>query len=175
MAHPEQRQFVQSLKQRFPEYFNQKKVLEIGSLNLNGTIRDLFENCRYIGVDIGPGPGVDLIARGEDLSFASNHFDVVTSTECFEHAPAWAKILNNMIRMSKGLVFFTCATTGRPEHGTLQCSPWDSPHTASNYYKNVTEDDVRVACDLHLLKDFGFSTNETSHDLYFYGLKGETK
>jgi hypothetical protein len=175
MAHAQQIQFVSDLKDQFPEFFVNKKVLEIGSLDLNGSIRSFFENCRYLGVDVGPGPGVDLIARGEDLEFSGNYFDVVASTECFEHTPNWARILNNMIRMSKGLVFFTCATTGRAEHGTTRCNPWDSPHTAGTYYHNVTEEEVLAACDLSALKTYAFSTNHESHDLYFYGIKGETK
>jgi len=171
MAHPQQMAFVAHLKDRFPQYFKAQKVLEVGSLNLNGTIRSFFEQCMYLGVDVGPGPGVDMVAKGEDLTFDAGQFDVVCSTECFEHAPRWADIFNNMTRMSKGLVFFTCATTGRPEHGTKRSNPWDSPHTAGDYYMNVTEADVREKCDLSQFEDFGFQVDDEAHDLYFWGIK----
>lgn len=171
MAHPAQMAFVARLKEQFPESFKNKKVLEVGSLNLNGSIRSFFEQCSYLGVDVGPGPGVDMVAKGEDLTFDANQFDVVCSTECFEHAPRWPDIFNNMVRMSKSLVFFTCATTGRAEHGTNRCNPWDSPHTAGDYYANVTEADVREKCDLSAFKEFGFEVDESAHDLYFWGIK----
>lgn len=41
-----------------------------------------------------------------------------------------------------GLFLFTCASEGRPEHGTKATSPQDSPFT-TNYYKNLTEADIR--------------------------------
>lgn len=171
MAHPQQMAFVASLKEKFPDCFVRQSVLEIGSLNLNGSIRPFFEQCSYIGVDVGPGPGVDIVIRGEDLAYSDGFFDVVASTECFEHTEAWPLILAKMIRFSNRLVFFTCATTGRPEHGTKRCNPWDSPHTAGDYYQNVTEADVREKCDLSQLEDYAFITDDTSHDLYFWGIK----
>lgn len=171
MAHPQQMAFVARLKDKFPDYFVRKSILEIGSLNLNGSIRQFFEQCQYVGVDVGPGPGVDVVSKGEDLTYSSRLFDVVCSTECFEHAALWPEIFANMVRMSDRLVFFTCATTGRAEHGTTRCNPWDSPHTAGDYYQNVTEADVREKCDLTQFQEFGFEVDEQAHDLYFWGIK----
>lgn len=171
MAHPAQMAFVVRLKEKFPEYFQRQTVLEIGSLNLNGSIRPYFEQCTYVGVDVGPGPGVDVVAKGEDLTYAEGSFDVVCSTECFEHTAAWPQIFANMVKFANKLVFFTCATTGRPEHGTSRCNPWDSPHTAGDYYANVTEADVREKCDLSEFVAYGFEVDEQAHDLYFWGVK----
>jgi hypothetical protein len=39
MAHLEQKVYIKSIKDKFPYYFNNTKVLEIGSLNINGSIR----------------------------------------------------------------------------------------------------------------------------------------
>lgn len=171
MSHPAQLAFIASVKERFPDMFQRKSVLEVGSLNLNGTIRDFFEQCTYIGVDLAKGPCVDVVDKGEDLSYADGSFDVVASCECFEHAPEWARIFNNMARMSSKLVFFTCATTGRPEHGTTKTNPWDSPFTAHDYYQNLTEEDIRRDCDLGQFYYYEFSTNEDAKDLYFWGFK----
>lgn len=170
MSHPAQMVFVGSVRDRFPELFKNRKVLEIGSLNINGTIRVFFENCIYTGVDLGAGPGVDLVARGEDLEFPDASFDVVASCECFEHNPQWAKTFDNMTRMSRKLVFFSCATTGRPEHGTRRTSPYDAPF-CGDYYDNLTEADFRRRCDLSAYEDFEFSTNAQARDLYFWGVK----
>ena len=170
MSHQAQLDFVAIVRAMYPDYFVGKKVLEIGSLNINGSIRPFFEQCTYVGVDLGEGRDVDVVARGEDLTYADGSFDVVASCECFEHNPEWVATLNNMIRMSSGLVFFSCATTGRPEHGTPRTSPHDAPF-CGEYYRNLTEEDVRSAIDLSVFEDYQFLTNDMAHDLYFWGIK----
>ena len=170
MSHQAQLDFVASLRFKFPEYFVGKKVLEVGSLNINGSIRPFFEQCTYVGVDLGEGADVDVVARGEDLTYDDGDFDVVASCECFEHNPEWVATLENMIRMASGLVFFSCATTERKEHGTRRTSPWDAPF-CGDYYRNLTEEDVRQEIDLSVFKRYEFSTNSDCHDLYFWGIK----
>ena len=172
MSHPAQMNFVSNVQKRFPDLFSNTNVLEIGSLDINGSIRTFFTNCNYIGVDIGPGKGVDVVCAGQDLTYPDNSFDVVASCECFEHNPYWVDTFNNMIRMSRCLVFFSCATTGRNEHGTTRTSPSDAPY-CGDYYANITEEDVRSKCDLSAFKEYEFSVDKNSHDLYFWGLKNE--
>lgn len=170
MSHQAQLDFVAIVRAMYPDYFVRKQVLEIGSLNINGSIRQFFEQCAYVGVDLGEGRDVDVVAKGEDLTYDDGSFDVVASCECFEHNPEWVATLNNMIRMSKGLVFFSCATTGRPEHGTPRTSPQDAPF-CGEYYRNLTEEDVRNAIDLSVFEDYQFLTNDKAFDLYFWGVK----
>jgi hypothetical protein len=45
MAHKEQFDFVDSVRQKYPSNFLKAKVLEVGSLNVNGTVRHLFVDC----------------------------------------------------------------------------------------------------------------------------------
>ena len=42
MAHPEQKAFFSQLKLLYPQYFERAKVGEVGSLNINGTVRSFF-------------------------------------------------------------------------------------------------------------------------------------
>ena len=79
MSHQPQLDFVKSVKDRFPQHFKGVKVLEIGSLNINGTVRIFFEDCTYIGVDLAPGKDVDLISKGHELTFKNKSFDTVIS------------------------------------------------------------------------------------------------
>jgi len=173
MAHPEQRVFFEQTKERFPQYFKDLYVLEVGSLNINGTVRDFFDTTRFLGVDVAEGPGVDLVGLGQDLHFPDNWFDVAVSAECFEHNPQWLETFINMHRMASKFVIFTCASEGRLEHGTSRTTPDNSPFTLTwNYYQNLTEKDFRDALDFDsLFQQYEFSVNEQSHDLYFWGIK----
>ena len=165
MSHKEQLDFVAAVREKHKEFFTGKRVLEVGSLNINGTVRDFFTDCDYIGCDLGEGRGVDIVCAGQDLDFPDDSFDVVLSCECFEHNPAYQETLRNMVRMLKpgGLLFFTCATTGRPEHGTTRTSPKDAPF-CGDYYRNL------VAEDLDITGIAGeFSTLNT--DLRYCGIK----
>lgn len=169
MSHQSQLDFVARVRKQFPQYFMSRKVLEVGSLDINGSVRQFFEDCDYTGVDIGEGKGVDLVSKGEDLTFPDNHFDVAISCECFEHNPEWVSTFANMVRMTSGLIIMTCATTGRPEHGTRRTSPSDAPF-CGDYYRNLTEQDIRDNCDLSKFSLYQFSTCSSPADLYFYGL-----
>lgn len=173
MAHLEQRIFFEELRETFPQYFKDVFVLEVGSLNINGTVRDFFDTPRYLGVDVAPGRGVDLVKKGEDLKYPDGWFDVAVSAECFEHNPEWLKTFVNMHRMASKFVVFTCASEGRPEHGTSSTTPEDSPFTiAWNYYCNLTEQDFRDHLNFdEMFQRYEFSTNSVSHDLYFWGIK----
>lgn len=176
MSHLQQLVYFASLQRRFPRYFEGSRVLEIGSLNINGSIRQFFRGCDYLGVDLGPGPDVDFVCAGQDLRLPEAAFDVTCSTECFEHNPYWRETFANMVRMTRpgGLVCVTCATEGRPEHGTPRTTPADSPFTSagSDYYRNLGADDFRRALDLGAAFAWHeFRVDRDSHDLYFAGLR----
>lgn len=77
-----------------------------------------------------------------------------------------------------GLFCFTCASTGRPEHGTKKTSPMDSYGTIGNledmidYYKNLTEIDLNEVLNLNeLFSVWDTYYNSQTKDLYFVGIK----
>lgn len=172
MAHKEQREFLTKIRDMFPDTFNNCSVLDIGSLDINGNNRYLFSNYTYTGIDIGPGPNVDIVCAGH--KFRPDHlFDIVISSECFEHDRFYKETLINAVNLLKsgGMLLFTCATTGRHEHGTSRSAPSSSPFT-NDYYKNLTEEDIRQAIDIeNIFIEYAFDGNSKMHDLYFYGIK----
>lgn len=180
MAHFQQQEFFQRLKNHFPRFFNDVKVLDVGSLDINGNIKHLFTHpYYYIGLDLSDGPNVDVVCPGH-LYESGFLFDVVTSAECFEHDMYYARTLLNMFRLLRpgGLMIFTCASTGRKEHGTLNSRPEDAPFLLGvdekwgNYYRNLTEDDIRSVMDINnSFSEFGFQYEPDSSDLYFWGVK----
>lgn len=181
-------QFIANLKNKYPQYFANCFVLEIGSHNINGTIRDFFENCNYLGIDVGHGPCVDIVCSGHEFNAANDMFDMVISTECFEHNPYWFETFMNMIRICKpgGMISFTCASSGRPEHGTSRSDPGSSPLSNSigwgEYYKNLTSSDFKDKInfdDYFSPSEYKFIESyyhvnilyEHPMDLYFWGIK----
>lgn len=176
MAHPEQRTFMLSVKNKFPNRFSNCKVLDIGSLDINGNNRYLFEKYEYTGVDIGPGKNVDVVCRGHEYK-NDTLFDIVISSECFEHDEFWNLTIQNAIDLLKpdGLLLFSCATTGRPEHGTRRSHPQDSPFTSqleNDYYMNLTDEDVISKIDMSQFSKYEFESRLTwPQDLYFWGIK----
>lgn len=183
MAHKQQADYCVSVKDRLTKFFFHKKVLDVGSYDVNGNNRYLFKDCDYTGLDVGPGKNVDVVCKGHEYSVPDSTFDVIISTEAFEHDMYYQKTLKNIVRLLKpgGLFLFTCATTGRQEHGTRRTTTSDAPPLAaipewSDYYKNLTENDIRDVLDIeNEFEKFEFKTNSDTKDLYFYGVKKRVK
>ena len=177
MSHKEQKNFVASVKEKHSIFFKNKCVVEMGSLNINGSVREFFQDCVYVGVDVAPGFCVDVISLGHQYDMPDNSFDVAISCECFEHDPHYINTLENMIRLVKpgGLIIFSCATTGRKEHGTINSEPQSSPLTVNlgwNYYKNLEEKDFKKELNFEsLFNEYNFNYDLNVFDLYFYGVK----
>lgn len=65
------------------------RVLEIGSLNVNGSLREVLEIA--VGVDLRKGKGVDLVCPVEKLKelFPDGSFDACVSAGTLEHVEDW--------------------------------------------------------------------------------------
>lgn len=97
------------------------RVLEIGSLDVNGQVRDLFPGTEaYIGIDTVAGPNVDLVLNGHDVlaHFGPAAFDLVLCLETLEHDPAFWLTLQGIREVVKpgGIVCISAPGNGFPEH-----------------------------------------------------------
>lgn len=174
MSHPEQQAFVGMVKGCFPAFFCRQRVLEVGSLDVNGSVRVHFEGCDYVGLDVGPGPGVDVVCQGQDYAAPDGSFDVAISCETMEHNPFWRGTLRNMTRLCRpgGLLVMTCAAPGRPEHGTRRTTPRDAPLIPWDYYHNLGASELRVAmCPEESFSLWLICVDSSFHDLYFVGFR----
>jgi SAM-dependent methyltransferase len=100
-----------------------KRVLEVGSYNVNGTLRGYclsLEPKEYIGVDISEGNCVDRVVNAENLvkEFGKNSFDAVVSTEMLEHVVNWKPVIANMMQVTRpgGVILITTRSQGFPFH-----------------------------------------------------------
>lgn len=177
VSHAEQLGFFQAVASANRGLLAGGNVLEVGSYDVNGTVRGLFPDAaRYVGVDLEEGSGVDRVAYGHQVTDPDGSFDVAVSGECFEHDPHWRETFTNMVRLTRpgGVVAFTCASRGRPEHGTRRTTREDSPGTQSvglDYYRNLVEADFAELPLAEWFSDFRFWYLPSSFDLYFCGIR----
>lgn len=95
-------------------------VVELGSRDVNGTIRDLFDCDEFVGVDIDEGPGVDVVCDAADF-MPERPAGCVVSTEMLEHTPrARESVLQAFRMLAPGGVFvMTAAGPGRHPHSAV--------------------------------------------------------
>lgn len=140
--------------QSFNNWVDDRKdlnILEIGSLDINGSVRSIFANHArtYLGIDIQEGPGVDLVidAAGMDTGPI---WDVIVCAEVFEHAPEWREIIirahGNLVK--GGIFIATMAGEGRAPHSAID----EHPIRDWEYYANVSKKELKKA-----LKSFAYS------------------
>ena len=94
-------------------------VLEVGSYNVNGSIRDILPIS--VGIDMREGPGVDRVCSVSDLiaTFGPDFFNCVVSCDALEHIEDWEAALVNMWAVLKqdGILFLTMANMKKGYHG----------------------------------------------------------
>ncbi len=98
-------------------------VLEVGALNVNGSLRPMINHLygptHYIGTDMQAGPGVDVPMVAEVLdAYFQPVFDLVVCTEMLEHCLEWRSALASMANCLKpnGWLLLTTRGPGFPRH-----------------------------------------------------------
>ena len=84
-------------------------AIEVGSLDVNGKVSDLFPE--YVGLDMRAGPNVTSVANAHDIPYWSNVFDVVLCLEMLEHDTdpfQTIKELRRVLRKGGTLVLTAC-------------------------------------------------------------------
>lgn len=97
----------------------QVTVVEIGSQNVNGSIKQQFPGVAYIGVDFAAGRDVDVVLQDPyRLPFPDDHAEVVVTSSCFEHSEFFWLTFMECVRILKpgGLIYLNAPSNG-PVHG----------------------------------------------------------
>ena len=107
-----------------PEEITGKRVIEVGSLDVNGSLRswiEQFKPAAYVGVDLTLGPGVDEVCDAGNLvhRFGTEAFDLVISTEMLEHVRDWRGVVSNLKNLLApgGILLVTTRSAGFGYHG----------------------------------------------------------
>ena len=127
-----------------------KYILEIGSRNINGGLRDLFPEAIYVGIDLLGGTGVDIVADGATYQ-PKMRPDLVLCCNVFEHAPKWREVImnfQNILSQNGGTFIITAATDPWPAH-----SAYDGAELRENeYYQNVPMNELIIALQGWLIR-----------------------
>lgn len=165
------------------EEFRGKRVLEVGSLNVNGSVRPLimpYQPSEYIGLDFQLGDGVDLVLAAEKIVqfFGSQSFDVIVSTDTLEHVMDWRTVIRNMKEALKptGCMYVTAAPVGFPFHPY----PFDCWRFTVSDMRKIFSDFEILNLEEGVLMKARKPTNYVANDLseiplYSMMLKTETK
>lgn len=116
-------QWVADIQKRYSDEITGAKLLELGSLNINGTARDLMKPATWIGIDQTAGPCVDIVCRAAETAFTEAEFDVILSTSMIEHDPDWRESLAHNLFWLKpgGLFLLSWGAEGNHRHDP---EPW---------------------------------------------------
>ena len=96
-------------------------IIDIGSYNVNGCYKELFEEEKYsyTGLDMESGPNVDIVPQSVYRwpEIKNESYEVVISGQAFEHIEFFWETLSEMIRITKkdGLICII-APNGFEEH-----------------------------------------------------------
>jgi SAM-dependent methyltransferase len=122
-------------------------ILEVGSRNVNGSVREFIELMKpkeYIGIDMLPGRGVDVVGLAENLTtiFGKDRFDIVISTEMLEHCKEWKKSLIEIFFVCKpgGLILLTARAPGFKVHAY-----------PNDYWRFTSEDMEKIFGENHII------------------------
>ena len=108
-------------KERYMDQAGKYKVLDVGSYNVNGCYKEIFEedNIKYHGLDMEHGPNVDIVPKmaykWEEI--IDDSYECVISGQALEHIEFFWITVAEMIRVTKknGLICII-APNGFQEH-----------------------------------------------------------
>ncbi len=138
-------------------------VIEIGSRDINGSARAHFPGADWTGLDLHPGPAVDIVC---DALFyePAKQFDLIVCCEVFEHDPRLEDIILHVWGWLKpgGKILITCAGPGRDPHSAIDGGALQ----VDEHYGNISQDEMHEAL-LHAgFKRIEVSGNEHWKDTY---------
>jgi SAM-dependent methyltransferase len=128
--HPSARRNAEAFVKRYLASKKEISILEVGSRDVNGSLRDLFTRpgWTYKGLDRQEGHNVDIVsdyvAYGSgSFPIAKDSFDVIVSTSCLEHDPWFWVTFAEMVRVCRpgGLIYICVPSRGKTHKFPLDC------------------------------------------------------
>lgn len=113
-------QNMEKLVGRYLDPAKSLTVFDVGSYDVNGSYRALFDKpgWQYRGIDLAAGPNVDIVLDSPyRLPMPSNSVDLIVSGQAFEHVEFfWVAWLEQVRVLKPGGMIFLIAPSRGPEH-----------------------------------------------------------
>ena len=118
------------------------KIVDVGSLDINGSCRSMFPNASYHGIDLVDGRGVDEVADAAVWK-PKSLVDMVVCCEMLEHTPVWPTVIARSYGWLRkdGRLIVTAAGPGRVPHSAVD----GGPIRAGEFYQNIDPDELETA------------------------------
>lgn len=86
-------------------------ILEVGSMDVNGSLRPIFKGQDYVGLDMRPGDNVDKVMNAHQLwpTFGAQSIQVVICCDTFEHDDAFWLTLDHIATVLRPGGYFLCS------------------------------------------------------------------
>lgn len=113
-------QHVERLVKKYLADKDQLNIVDIGSYDVNGSYKQFFNkpNWHYTGIDLEPGPNVDVVLTSPyRLPLPSHSADVIVSGQTFEHIQYFWLTWLEMARVLKpgGMIFLLAPSRVRTQ------------------------------------------------------------
>ena len=144
MRKPVQKFIYESIKE-IPS--SNQNVLEVGSLDVNGTVRQFFsEDNLYVGLDMRLGKNVTLQARGDNIPFRDASFGCAVCCDTLEHDSNFFATVSEMKRVliTGGLLLLTVPGIGFTKH--------EHPYDYWRFTKEAVEVLMQGMCNVYVLE-----------------------
>jgi SAM-dependent methyltransferase len=114
------------------------QILDLGSYDVNGSYRPIFDRpyWHYRGVDLSPGPNVDIVLSSPYRFPMSTHsIDLIISGQAFEHIEFFWRTWLEMVRVLKpGGIIFLIAPSRGPDAWADEGRPRGAPAQERSRY-----------------------------------------
>lgn len=134
------------------------KVLDIGSLDINGNIRSVIQNADYVGIDLEDGKNVDIVMTSHYISeeFEADSFDIVCCFSMLNSDPNFWITLGNIKRVLKddGLLLISVPAFNFLNHENY---PNDYYRFTIDTFKDVFFNDMEIL-DIQNFHNGGMTT-----------------
>lgn len=164
MRHQTQ-EYLDQFLEKHPEL---KTCIEVGSLDVSGSIRHNLESrgIKYTATDMRSGPNVDIVINGHDLeSKWKEEFDLALCFDTFEHDDAFWVTMEQLIKVTKpgGWVMVGAPSRWCPEH--------DHPHDYWRFMPQAMSHLLRDLTNVEIKVDKASDDSQFEDEIYAWGQK----
>jgi ubiquinone/menaquinone biosynthesis C-methylase UbiE len=129
-----------------------KTVLDIGSLDVNGTMKPIFQSAyKYIGLDQCKGRNVNMISSSHNIPLSDDSVDIIISSSCFEHDNMFWITFKEMCRLIKngGYIYINA-----PSNGPYHAYPVDNWRFYADSWKALKDWANHLGYDIELVESY---------------------